>query len=142
MRLRILGLTCLVTVLMGCGGVSSKKTEGEAKKTASLLNVDLPMAEGFVLDSIDFGVLNSGEIVRGNFTLNNKSEKALVILTVDKACGCTEVEWDKKPIAVGQSSDIQFEFNTAGLYGAQIKYFTVMLSDDSKVRVYFTADVN
>ncbi|MFI3287508.1 MAG: DUF1573 domain-containing protein [Rikenellaceae bacterium] len=133
-------LTLSLLGVMACGSVSQNKDT--KSQSAALLSIDLPKAESYTPDTIDFGLLNAGEIIRGNFALNNKGETPLVIVSIDKACGCTETEYSKEPIAVGESRNIDFTFNSSGLYGAQIKYFTVILSDNSTTRVYFTADVN
>lgn len=59
----------------------------------------------------DFGdILVSDGPVTATFTATNVGDKALLIYNVVTSCGCTSVEWTKKPIAPGQTGTIKATF--------------------------------
>lgn len=59
----------------------------------------------------DFGdIMVSDGPVTATFTATNVSDKALLIYNVVSSCGCTSVEWTRKPVAPGQSGTIKATF--------------------------------
>ena len=59
----------------------------------------------------DFGdILVSDGPVTATFTVKNVGEKALLIYNVVSSCGCTNVEWTRKPIASGETGTIKATF--------------------------------
>ncbi len=59
----------------------------------------------------DFGdILVSDGPVTATFTAKNVGDKALLIYNVVSSCGCTNVEWTRKPIAPGESGTIKATF--------------------------------
>lgn len=64
--------------------------------------------------SWDFGKVKEGEIVEHVFTLENKSDKVLVITNVHTSCGCTESQVKSKSILPGMSSEVVVRFDTKG----------------------------
>lgn len=59
----------------------------------------------------DFGdILVSDGPVTAVFTVKNVSEKAVLIYNVVSSCGCTNVEWTKKPINPGGTGTIKVTF--------------------------------
>lgn len=59
----------------------------------------------------DFGdILVSDGPVTATFTVKNVSGKALLIYNVVSSCGCTNVEWTRKPINPGETGTIKATF--------------------------------
>ena len=59
----------------------------------------------------DFGdIMVADGPVTATFTAKNVSDKALLIYNVVSSCGCTSVEWTRKPIAPGQTGTIKATF--------------------------------
>ena len=86
------------------------------KKTAlaiALLSAALPAlaqepAITFDETSYDFGTIaEDGGNVSHEFKFTNTGDAPLVIVTVSASCGCTKPEFDPKPIAPGDSSEIK-----------------------------------
>ncbi|PIF06685.1 MAG: hypothetical protein CSA36_00370 [Draconibacterium sp.] len=69
----------------------------------------------------DFGNVSAGEIVVYNFLVTNKGEKKLVINSVTSDCGCVAIKIPQKVLEQGQKGRIEVEFNSAGLFGKQLK---------------------
>jgi hypothetical protein len=51
--------------------------------------------------------LQIGKTSEAAFTLKNTGTQPLVIQRVDASCGCTVPEWEKRPIAAGESTEIK-----------------------------------
>lgn len=88
--------------------------------------------------SFDKVVHNFGDILLSDgeqhctFTYKNIGDKPIVVHRVITSCGCTEPNWDKKPIHPGESGKIDISFkNDQGPYPFD-KGITVYVSDLTK----------
>lgn len=61
----------------------------------------------------DFGKIPKGKPVYTTFTLVNKSNATIKLDNVSASCGCTTPEWNKTPIAPGESTAIKVGYNAA-----------------------------
>lgn len=95
-------------------------------------------------DTIDFGKIRMGEMVEQTIRIKNLSNvKPFVVLSHDNSCGCTTLEYDKKPVAPDQYKDITFTFNSkAADVGRQLKLVKLHTSfADKPYRFYIMAQV-
>ena len=74
----------------------------------------------------DFGKVNEGEEVKHIYRFKNDGNEDLVINKVTATCGCTVPKWERKPIAPGESSEIEVKFNSKNKPGNQIKNVTIV----------------
>lgn len=99
-----LALLLAVSGLFFCGG-GNLLAQGSGKDNTF---------EGIVrLDKTvhDFGdIMVSDGPVTATFTATNVSGKSLLIYNVATSCGCTSVEWTRKPIEPGQAGTIKATF--------------------------------
>ncbi len=81
----------------------------------------------------DFGTISEKDgAQRCVFTVTNKGDKPLTILSVVPSCGCTGVEWTRGSIAAGEQGTIRVVYkNEDGPYPFD-KSVTVYLSDIKK----------
>lgn len=73
---------------------------------------------------------NFGDIVhQGNgnytFTVKNTGNQPLIIAQVNPSCSCSVSDWNKEPIAPGETSEIKVHYDTNRV-GPFNKSFTVM----------------
>ena len=80
----------------------------------------------FTVKSNDFGDIEQGDIVNYVFEFKNTGDAPLVLSNVRTTCGCTASEWQREPIAAGESSKIKVTFNSRGKIGRQNKVITIM----------------
>lgn len=59
---------------------------------------------------IDFGKVKINTEVTTDLLVTNVGQTALTIYRVNTSCGCTEVEWDKKPVRPSKSSIIKVNY--------------------------------
>lgn len=136
---RIFLLTSLSLLIWSCAtGKSSKES------TSSDIVIDMPFADGqqTKFDTIALGKIMEGEVVKSSFTINNISDKPLVIVNIVTGCGCASVNYDTKPIMPAQSRKIDFQFNSQGRLGLQIKAIEMIAADNTVGRVFMSAEVN
>lgn len=94
-------------------------------------------------DTIDLGSVTAGEVIRHELTLQNSTSSPLIILSVASSCGCTKVDFPKKPILPGSDAPFAFEFDSNGFSGYQLKRITLQTSASSRAYVLIvTAEVH
>ncbi len=71
----------------------------------------------------------------------NSGTEPLVITSVRSSCGCTAVEYEKRPIGVGERGDFSFRFDSRGMWGTQLKLVEVE-SSGGKYSITVKAEVN
>jgi hypothetical protein len=93
--------------------------------------VDLESPDVETDDALRFerSILSLGEVRLGttrhvSLRATNTSKQPLVLMEVTTACGCTKVEWPKKPIPPHDSAELRIAF-TAEQEGAFFKKIAV-----------------
>jgi hypothetical protein len=82
-------------------------------------SADLPIID-FDTTYVNFGVLSEGEKLNYKFPFVNAGKSPLILSFVEGSCGCTVMKnWPKKPMASGEKSEIEVEFNSRGKSGFQ-----------------------
>ena len=95
------------------------------------------------LDSmVDKGTITEGQKVEVAFRFKNTGTKPLVIRHVQPACGCTEADYPKEPIAPGGEGMIKAEFNSAGRVGPNLKTMTVHANTEGSETHQLSFSVN
>ena len=79
----------------------------------------------------NFGAVKEGEVLKYNFTFENKGTLPLFIKDIRTSCGCTAAVVSEKELQPGKSGAIKVEFDTNGKPGNVTKTITV-ISNDTK----------
>jgi uncharacterized protein YdeI (BOF family) len=118
---------------------------GKMKKNIlalSMLLVALPILAKpsikFKNMAIDFGEMESGQIVSINFEFANAGSDLLIIKNVITSCGCTTTGLAKKEYNPGEAGTIASKFNTSGYNGKVIKTITVTSNDPDAAETRLT----
>lgn len=98
----------------------------------------------FEKDLIDFGTLNSGEVVTSSFKFKNTGKNDLIISSVTANCGCTVADYPRNPIKPNEEGQITVRYDSEGSSGIRImKEISVLANTTpSTTRLRITADVN
>ena len=108
-------LAILSLLLFACGG-PPKPSAGLADENLAALEqtVDLESPDVETDDALRFerSILSLGEVRLGttrhvSLRAINTSKQPLVLMEVTTACGCTKVEWQKKPIPPHDSAELR-----------------------------------
>lgn len=132
----------IVTVwaAVSCGGKDKPSgTDGSVRQVVELSDSLLQYRGA---DTIDMGRMKSGEIISYDIRIANSNDKPLVIVGIDKSCGCVEASYPKKPIKPGETGDIKILFDSKGLAGWIYKTVGVTTSLGQKpYLLILTADI-
>ncbi|MCX6555340.1 MAG: DUF1573 domain-containing protein [Candidatus Aminicenantes bacterium] len=92
---------------------------------------------------VDFGEVESGQMVDVNFEFENAGSDLLIIKNIVPSCGCTTAGLAKKEYKAGEKGTIASKFNTSGYNGKVIKTITVTSNDaeTAEVRLTFSGTV-
>ena len=80
----------------------------------------------FEENETDLGTVQEGERVSTVYRFTNTGNAPLVIVNARGGCGCTVAFFPKAPIAPGESSEIEVEFDSSKKLGYQSKKVTVV----------------
>lgn len=130
MRL-LLSSIILSTLLVACGEKGDKTHPSESADSTALAEskpVDTVNVSKFKFEEneFDFGNIKEGEIVKHTFKFTNVGVVDLLISSARGSCGCTIPEYPKDPIAVGESGEIEVQFNSKGKSGANQKFVSIV----------------
>ena len=119
-------LLALIIALFSCSEKKPKlKNQGKSENVIS----QIPKIE-FVEEMHDFGLIKAGEILTYSFQFTNLGVTDLIINQAETDCGCIEATVAKNSIPAGEKGIIEVKFNSAGLFGKQLK--TVEIQSNSK----------
>jgi hypothetical protein len=132
--MRLLLYTFAISILVfACEDKSTKdpkETSPQADSTA-LANVTpedtANMAKfKFEESEYDFGDIKEGDVVKHIFKFTNVGANELVISDARGSCGCTIPSFPKKPIAAGESGEIEVQFSSKNKSGVNQKTVSII----------------
>lgn len=105
------------------GKISGDVVNNPASATVGT-NTKEPKIEFDIMEH-DFGKMLQGEQVSFTYKFKNTGNAPLLISTVEKTCGCTEIVFPRTPIKPGDSGTITIHYNSEGHRGFQNKRVVV-----------------
>ena len=127
---------------LSCKGGKVEYATATAPIDAKTITIDNSSDERVVSDSLQFGRLRSGEIIAKTVRIENHSDKPILITHHQVSCGCLKVQYSRKPIAVGESCDVNIEFDSRTMYGLQLKNLILYLAEkDNPIKIFVEAEV-
>ena len=138
-------ITTLLLLCTSCGARAPKAdknvTMGSAVNTQTIAITADDVEQG-VADTLRFGKMRSGEIIAKTLRVENRCNRPIVLLRHTTTCGCIKINYDRKPIAPGQSGEIHFEFDSRTLYGWQMKLMEFYFAEKGNpMKIYAEAEV-
>lgn len=127
-------------LLAGCGGgtassgaggernVPATEAAAAGKAAGAAVTLEFPAAPDSAEVKIDLGKMSAGEVIERNFAVRNRGKEPFVILEAERSCGCTGVDFPKKPIRPGETAFGSFTYDSAGKRGAQSGTITLTTS--------------
>ena len=130
-KIIIYSLAVSLGILTACSG-GNAAAKINPSKLADAKKRDLDISKGAPIITLDkkeydFGTVTDGEIIETTFIITNTGKSPLIITDAKTTCGCTVPTWPKdKPIAPGESTNIEVKFDTGGKGGGrQVKDVTL-----------------
>ena len=141
-------LAYIATLLLLCTSCGARTPKADKNATmASVVNtqtiaITADDVEQGVADTLRFGKMRSGEIIAKTLRVENRCNRPIVLLRHTTTCGCIKINYDRKPIAPGQSGEIHFEFDSRTLYGWQMKLMEFYFAEKGNpMKIYAEAEV-
>lgn len=119
-------LLVLIIMQFSC---SEKNSNNKNKEKSENVTEQISKIE-FDEEMHDFGNLKAGEILTYSFQFTNRGKTDLIINKAETDCGCIEAKFAKNTFFPGEKGIIEVIFNSAGLFGKQLK--TVEIQSNSK----------
>ena len=146
MRLKSLYYKVFVAVILAATFSFGCKARREVMPQQPIANKTIAITqealEAGIIDTLHFGQMRSGEVIRQRLMLKNQTPQPMVILRHVNTCGCTKLSYDRKPIETGAETAVDFEFDSKGQSGWQMKLIELYLANnDQKIRLYIEAEV-
>lgn len=129
--------------IVSCGGRQKKVADSLPRAVPHrVIEVTGDIMENIISDTIDLGVVRRGEVVSQDISLRNLTGSNLIILSVSAGCGCTTVDFDKKPASPGEDISLSFLYNSEGYHGFQSKSVNVLTSlSKNPIRIILLVEV-
>ena len=152
MKKVILGLSALCMVAFtACKDDATSKIKEE--NVAEAAERDATAGEfpaiSFAEEEHDFGTIINGTPVETKFSYTNTGDSPLVVSDIKSTCGCTvPSDWNKDPLAPGETAEFTVKFNGRGTPGNQVsKVITLTTNTESgkeqvKIKAFIEADPN
>ena len=106
----------------------SRTEKAQEQQSTGLPGRVVVMSDSVRSDTVSLGTIRSGEVVRRDLRLHNGYGVPMVILSAATSCGCTSVEFDRKPVPAGEDAAFSFRFDSRGFTGYQLKKITLKTS--------------
>ena len=81
---------------------------------------------------LQLGTIRYGEKRKVTFRFTNTGQTPLLLRDVRPSCGCTGAEWEKRPVAPGQTGEIKITFDPNSL-GHFLKNIDIVCNIDSGI---------
>ncbi len=99
----------------GCVGRAGKTVRSEianSELVEALQAIDL--SDTAKVDTLDFGVVKTGEVLSRQVALTNSGEAPVVVASTETSCGCLRLEYPTVPIEKGKKVVAEMWFDAAG----------------------------
>ena len=115
-----------------------KEQIGDGKQTEQVTNTTITVDKM----AYDYGVIQKGSVNKAAFTITNTGDYPFVIYHVSTSCGCTGVEWEKRPIEPGKTTTISVEMtpDETGYFSKTIDVYGNI--KESPLRLTINGNVN
>lgn len=92
-------------------------------------------------ENVSLGEVRKGERIDTTVTLHNLGPDSIRVLKIRSSCSCTVAEWDRSPIASGDTREIKVTY-TADKIGAARRNILIYLSSQKRpLQLVLTVDV-
>lgn len=111
-----LAIAVVAFLAIGCGHKGGNKRAAKGADTVSVADLlqKIDLAEVSKVDTVDFGVVKTGEVVSRQLALTNGASAPLVITSTNTSCGCLKLDYLDKPISSGEKMVVTMWFDSAG----------------------------
>ncbi|WP_297931793.1 DUF1573 domain-containing protein [uncultured Alistipes sp.] len=141
LRVGLLCCACAAAVACGGGRTASPAPQALPRGARVVAVTDSLLAAGGC-DTLRFGRLRSGEIARKRLWIENRTQRAVALLSYERTCGCTTLGFDSEPLPPGALREVEVTFDSRGEQGWQLKLVELRLAGAARnLRLVVEAEV-
>lgn len=135
-------ITIILALVVFVAGFAVAKNNLSANEvlTVATAQKDTAIIE-FSKTSHNFGDIVEGTQAKTTFEYTNKGNVPLILTNVQTSCGCTASNWNREPLAPGESAKIDVKFNSSGKAGQNINKSITVSSNAATVKLYINGKV-
>lgn len=119
-------LACFLVLFTACNQGNTKQLNSSATRTTIELSEEMH----------DFGNIKQGEVIKYSISVKNTGQGELIIANVEASCGCTNVKFEKKPIAPKSSGEVEFTFDSRGMTGNVFKSLRIFSNATTEIKEF------
>lgn len=120
---------------------ADNKSRATAEEACDYITAEV-MKSGECEVFVDFGVVPYATTATQHIRLVNGSTEPLVLVDYTTQCKCMWLEFEREPIAVGESVDIVLHFDSRGEWGIVGNYMEIVTSrDDRPIAIWIGAEI-
>lgn len=136
-------LCCACAAAVACGGGRTAPPAPQAlPRGARVVAVTDSLLAAGGCDTLRFGRLRSGEIARKRLWIENRTQRAVALLSYERTCGCTTLGFDSEPLPPGALREVEVTFDSRGEQGWQLKLVELRLAGAARnLRLVVEAEV-
>lgn len=129
-------------LLLSCGGGRNPKGQPQVSEAKTVHLFILEESDETLADTVSLGTMRTGEVVRQQVMLQNRTGGGLVLLAAVSSCGCTTSDYPHAPIPSEGEAKLTFDFDSRGMQGYQIKHIAIKTSNPKVTgQLVITAEV-
>lgn len=98
-------------------------------------------ALSFETETHDFGRVQSGEKLAYSFVFKNTGNGPILIKNAEADCGCITARFTQNQIKPGETGTIEVIFDSAGLFGRQLKTVEILWNSTELKHLIIFAEV-
>jgi hypothetical protein len=104
--------------------------------------VELPAnALQFETETHDFGQVKAGEKLSFGFVFQNKGNEPIQLKDAKTDCGCITARFPQKPVNPGETGVVEVIFDSAGLFGRELKTVEILWNSKELKHLIIFAEV-
>lgn len=132
----------LLMALLAISALSCGKRPEKESHSGRIVELPARFFDLGAVDTIRIGKLGAGEIAVLRLSIRNTTDRPAVIESYDRVCGCTSLDFNKKPILPGEDARIEITFDSRGTHGWQLKPVDLMFAGAKRpLRLLVEAEV-
>ena len=128
----------MVFLLVSCVNTNEQKSKTKADPEVTELPGD---ALKFETETHDFGRVQAGEILTFSFVFENSGSGPIQIKDAVTDCGCVSAKIQQNQVNQGESGVVEVTFNSAGLFGRQLKTVEILWNSKELKHLIIFAEV-
>lgn len=135
-------LRASLVVVLAVFAAACTSRPGPTVRKGRIISITDSIASAHGVDTVRFGHLRSGEIAEIRLWIANDTPRPVALISYERSCGCTTLEFDAKPITPGDAQRVILRYDSRGEQGWQLRTLDIALAGATRpVRIIVEAEV-